>query len=142
MRCLAALTALAFSSCAPPVDTKDQNPASTAGAAVPFAKLGWSDSRFTWEGRPFTGITTDQYKSGQLKARYEIKDGVYHGLVEEWYENGNQKTRTRYQNGKHEGDNFYWNADGSLQVHKIWRNDELISEKHPDKANPPGKTSP
>ena len=104
---------------------------SDAGA-VPFSKLGWAESRFTWEGNPFTGVTIDHYKNGQLKARYHIKEGVYHGLIEEWYENGKQKTRTSYENGLHQGDNFYWNSDGSLQVHKVWKDDVLVSESHPE----------
>ena len=99
-----------------------------AAAAVPFRQLGWDNERFTWEGRPFTGTTEDHYKSGKLKARYGIREGRYHGLVEEWHDNGQQKTRTSYQDGRHEGDNFYWNADGSLQVHKVWKDDQLISE--------------
>lgn len=134
MRIPALAAALALASCTPPVETKDPTPASAAAPVVPYAKLGWSESRFTWEGKPFTGVTTDQYKSGQLKARYGIKEGLYHGLVEEWYENGHQKTRTSYENGRHQGDNFYWNADGSLQVHKVWKDDRLLSEKRPEKA--------
>ncbi len=115
------------------METKDQTPASAASPAVPYAKLGWADSLYTWEGKPFTGVTTDQYPSGQLKARYGIKNGRYHGLVEEWYENGNQKTKTTYDNGRHQGDNYYWNSDGSLQVHKVWKDDQLVSEKYPDR---------
>jgi hypothetical protein len=96
---------------------------------VAFAKLGWADSKYTWEGKPFTGTAEEHYKNTtQLKLRYGIKDGVYHGLVEEWHPNGNRKTQTHYENGRHEGDNFYWNPDGSLQVHKVWKNDVLISE--------------
>jgi hypothetical protein len=97
--------------------------------AVPYAKLGWAENRYTWQGAPFTGSAEDSYKkTGRLKMRYGIRDGVFHGLVEEWYENGNKKTQTRYNSGRHEGDNFYWNADGSLQVHKVWRGDQLVSE--------------
>ena len=105
-----------------PTETKAEAP------VVPFRQLGWDNERFTWEGKPFTGTTEDHYKSGKLKARYGIREGRYHGLVEEWYENGQQKTRTAYQDGRHEGDNFYWNADGSLQVHKVWKDDQLVSE--------------
>ena len=97
---------------------------------VPYAKVGWDSatSRFTLEGKPFTGITTASHRNGKLKLRYEIREGVYHGLVEEWHDNGQQMTKTRYENGKHQGDNFYWNRDGSLQVHKVWKDDKLISE--------------
>ena len=110
-------------------------------AAVPYKQLGWDSatSRFLLDGKPFTGVTTDFYKpSGnppvaKLKARYQITDGVYDGLVEEWYDNGQQKTKTSYVKGKHQGDNFYWNADGSLQVHKVWKDDVLVSET-PGKA--------
>jgi hypothetical protein len=112
---------------------EEPKPVPGEAAAVPFKQLGWDSatSRFTFNGQPFTGVTTDFYKpSGKLKARYHVKEGVYDGLVEEWYDNksGQQKTKTSYANSKHEGDNFYWNADGTLQVHKVWKNDVLVSE--------------
>jgi len=112
-------------------------PAAPETTAVPFKQLGWDGSRYTFkpqdasEAKPYTGITTDHYKSGQLKARYGLKDGVYHGLVEEWYENGRQKTKTSYENGQHQGDNFYWNSDGTLQVHKVWKDNDVVSETRP-----------
>ena len=133
MRLLLTL-ALLPAACSPAPDKTESKPAVSAEPpAAPFPKLGWAESRFTWEGKPFTGVTTDYHKNGQLKARYHIKDGVYHGLVEEWYENGQQKTKTSYENGLHQGDNFYWNADGSLQAHKVWRDDNLVSESRPEK---------
>ena len=123
------ILALLPTACCPPAEKTETNPATAAEpSTVPFSKLGWAKDRFTI---PFTGLTTDHYKNGQLKARYHIKDGVYHGLVEEWYENGQQKTKTSYENGLHQGDNFYWNADGSLQVHKVWKDDVLVSETPP-----------
>ena len=112
-----------------PVESGEGKPVGTE--AVPFKKLGWDSatSRFLLEDKPFTGLTTDFYKpSGQLKARYHVQEGVYHGLVEEWYENGQQKTKTSYEDGKHQGDNFYWNSDGTLQAHKVWKDDLLVSE--------------
>jgi hypothetical protein len=135
MRPLLLLLALLPAACSPPQEKEGSKPVAAEPAPVPFKKLGWDSAGnlYTWEGKPFTGVTTEDYKSGQLKQRYHIKEGVYHGLVEEWYENGKQKTKTTYENGKHQGDNFYWNPDGSLQVHKVWKNDELISETHPDK---------
>jgi len=100
-------------------------------AAVPYKSLGWDSEKalLLLDGKPFTGVTADRYKpTGKLKSRYHVKDGVYHGLVEEWYDNGNQKTKTSYVMKKHEGDNFYWNSDGTLQVHKVWKDDNLVSE--------------
>jgi hypothetical protein len=133
-RLLPALAAVALlASCSPPP------PAPTPAAAppVPFRSLGWENDRFTHLGKPFTGTTTDHYKSGTLKARYGIHEGRYHGLVEEWHENGQQKTKTSYDHGRHEGDNFYWNQDGSLQVHKVWKNDVLVSETPGPAPRPP-----
>jgi hypothetical protein len=144
--CFYALTFLA--ACSPEVEKRDDSVAtppakSSAGspvmaaayptdpAAVPYKQLGWDSetSRLLLDGKPFTGVTTDFYKTtGKLKARYEVKDGVYHGLVQEWYDNGQQTTKTSYVNGKHEGDNFYWNRDGTLQVHKVWKDNNLVSE--------------
>ncbi len=140
MNRLLVFTLIAFNACSPesppaPSAPAAQIPASVATAPAPsadailFPKLGWTDNKYAWEGKPFTGTTEEAWKkTGKLKLRYQIKDGVYHGLVEEWHENGNKKTHTSYEAGKHEGDNFYWNADGSLQAHKVWKNDTKISE--------------
>jgi hypothetical protein len=138
MRRLPVTLSFFLAACSPPIGKPETKPApaaeQTTAPAVPFPKLGWAENRFTWEGQPFTGVTTDHSKDGTLKLRYHLKDGVYHGLVEEWYPNGNRKTKTNYKNGRHEGDNFYWNPDGSLQAHKVWKDDQLVSEDHADKA--------
>ena len=109
--------------------------------AVPYKTLGWDSEKglLLLDGKPFTGITVDHYVptaveamvnrgARRLKARYHVAEGVYDGLVEEWYDNGNQKTKTTYAKGKHQGDNFYWNSDGTLQVHKVWKDNNLVSE--------------
>jgi hypothetical protein len=101
---------------------------------VPYQGLGWDGARLmlkdaaTGAEKPFTGVTTRFSKTGQLTARYEVKDGLYHGLVEEWYDNGHQLTRTSYLHGRHEGDNVYWNRDGTLQSLKVWKDDVKVSE--------------
>lgn len=107
----------------------------TPGAEdVPYKSLGWDGTRLTLKDaaagteKPFTGVTTKFSKTGQLTARYEVKDGLYHGLVEEWYDNGHQLTRTNYLQGKHEGENVYWNRDGTLQSLKVWKDDVKVSE--------------
>lgn len=134
-RSLPTLAAAALlASCSPPPPTVAPT---VAPPPVPFRSLGWENDRFTHLGQPFTGTTTDHYKPGTLKARYGIHEGRYHGLVEEWYENGQQKTKTSYEHGRHEGDNFYWNKDGSLQVHKVWKNDTLVSETPGPGTKPP-----
>jgi antitoxin component YwqK of YwqJK toxin-antitoxin module len=107
--------------------TQEKDTPKAEAGGVPYKNLGWDSARglFTY---PFTGVATEQYKNGQMKLRYHIKDGKYDGLVEEWYENGKQKTKTNYEGGKHQGDNFYWNADGTLQAHKVWKDDVLVTE--------------
>ena len=97
---LALLPALLLAACSPnPTPSPVAAPA-PASPPVPFRQLGWDSDHFTWEGKPFTGTTTDHYKSGALKCRYGIRNGRYHGLVEEWHENGNPKTRTAYDDGR------------------------------------------
>lgn len=129
------LILLSLTACTPEAEQRESKPAPAAAVPeVPFKDLGWDGSRYTLKDgpagaeKPFTGVTTKHNKAGRLLARYGVKEGVYHGLVEEWYENGKQKTKTSYAHGRHEGDNFYWNPDGTLQVHKVWRDDVLISE--------------
>lgn len=126
MKQVCLLPILFFTACSPP-----ESPAGKGDPApgpVPYSKIDWKDNVHYLNGKPFTGVTVQFHKNGNLLSRYAMKDGVYHGLVEEWYESGQQKTKTSFEGGKHEGDNFYWNADGTLQVHKVWKSDDLVSE--------------
>ena len=129
MKRLLFLFAMFLSACSPPAEKPAGDASSPAGAEpVPYSKITWKEDINYLDGKPFTGIAVQNYKNGQLMSRYPMKDGVYHGVVEEWYEDGKQKTKTSFENGKHQGDNFYWNPDGTLQVHKVWRDDVLVSE--------------
>ncbi len=115
--------------CSPPSEQSGgRSEAPTEPAPVPYSKIEWKEDVNYLDGKPFTGVTVQHDKNGQLMLRYHMKDGVYHGLVEEWFVDGRQKTKTSFVNGKHEGDNFYWNPDGTLQVHKVWKEDILVSE--------------
>ena len=127
MKRLLPLLALLPAACSPPAD-QPAGRNEPAAELVPYSKIQWKEDVNYLEGKPFTGVTVQHHKNGQLMSRYHMKDGVYHGLVEEWYEDGRQKTKTSFERGKHEGDNLYWNPDGTLQVHKVWKEDILVSE--------------
>lgn len=123
------LLAMLPAACSPPVEKPaGKSEAAAEQAPVPYSKIQWKEDVNYLNGRRFTGITVQYHKNGQLMSRYQMKDGVYHGLVEEWFEDGKQKTKTSFVSGKHDGDNFYWNPDGTLQVHKVWKEDILVSE--------------
>lgn len=136
MKRILVLMAVLPAACAPP----SEKPATAHETAaepvpVPYAKIQWKENVHYLDGKPFTGVTVQYHKNGQIMSRYHIKDGARHGLVEEWYEDGKQKTKTNFENDRHEGDNFYWNPDGSLQVHKVWKDDVLVLET-PGPAKP------
>ena len=123
------LLAMLPAACAPPSEQSGgRSDAATEPAPVPYSQIQWKEDVNYLDGKPFTGVTVQYHKNGQLMSRYHMKDGIYHGLVEEWFADGKQKTKTSFVNGKHEGDNFYWNPDGTLQVHKVWKEDNLVSE--------------
>ena len=129
MKRLLFLIAVLPAACSPPAEkTSEMNGAAGDTAPVPYAMIDWKEDVHYLNGKPFTGVTVQYHKNGKLSSRYTMKDGVYHGLVEEWHGNGQQKTKTNFANGKHEGDNFYWNPDGTLQVHKVWKDNHLVSE--------------
>lgn len=136
MKRLLLLLAILPAACTPPAE-KPAKVKETAAeqVPVPYDKIEWKENVNYLDGKPFTGVTVQHHKNGQIMTRYHIRDGALHGLVEEWYVDGRQKTKTSFENGKHEGDNFYWNPDGSLQVHKVWKDNELVSET-PGPAKP------
>ena len=129
MKRLLFLFAMLPPGCSPPAEKLAANAAPAASTEpVPYSKIKWIEGINYLDGKLFTGIAVQKHKDGQLMSRYPMKAGVYHGLVEEWYEDGKKKTATSFENGKHQGDNFYWNPDGTLQVHKVWKDDNLVSQ--------------
>ncbi len=99
-----------------------------------YQSLGYDQGLFTLKASPYSGVSVEHDKSGALKSRYSFKEGRYDGWVEEWQANGKKKTETQYVAGQHEGENRYWHPDGSLQVLKVWKADQLISETAGDKV--------
>ena len=105
------------------------------------------------------GIMKDFYKNGQLKVESNYKNGKLDGKWKRFYENGHIHVETEWINGFQEGAaySFYKNGDkmresmisegryngsqiewwpnGSLKAERIFKNDELISEKNYKKKN-------
>ncbi|MCX7820037.1 MAG: hypothetical protein N2652_12655 [Kiritimatiellae bacterium] len=114
-----------------PTNAPPASGSTTAGAAVDYRKLAWSDGRFLLDGRPFTGVAELRDRDGRLKARYPMRDGQLHGLVEEWYPNGRRSAATWFEHNRRHGTNEYWDADGRLLKRQVWQNDELVDSSDP-----------
>ena len=57
------------------------------------------------------------YQTGELKERFEIKDGVREGLYQKWYLNGQIGKQSFYKNGVLDGELTIWYRTVLLRQH-------------------------
>ncbi|MAK17002.1 MAG: hypothetical protein CMQ70_03440 [Gammaproteobacteria bacterium] len=55
------------------------------------------------------------YQTGELKERFEIKDGVREGLYQKWYLNGQIGKQSFYKNGVLDGKLTTWYPNGVVK---------------------------
>jgi antitoxin component YwqK of YwqJK toxin-antitoxin module len=82
-----------------------------------------SETRHYFAGQPFTGVTTDTHKNGQLRLRWEMQEGKLHGKVEEYTEKGVLVTYKEYKNGLRHGQTRYYYPEGQLMRVVMYAND-------------------
>lgn len=56
------------------------------------------------------------YQTGELKERFEIKDGVREGLYQKWYLNGQIGKQSFYKNGVLDGKLTIWYPNGVVKA--------------------------
>ena len=56
------------------------------------------------------------YQTGELKERFEIKDGVREGLYQKWYLNGQIGKQSFYKNGVLDGELTVWYPNGVVKA--------------------------
>ena len=56
------------------------------------------------------------YQNGELKERFEIKDGVREGLYQKWYLNGQIGKQSFYKNGVLDGELTIWYPNGIVKA--------------------------
>ena len=102
----------------------------SSGPEVQIASLKENGGRWTFDGKPFSGVAIKHSDDGKvLLRRWEIKEGKLHGLVEEWWDNGKKMTETNFVNGKRHGENRYWYMSGDPQKLQIYEHGVSISEE-------------
>ena len=56
------------------------------------------------------------YQTGELKERFETKDGVREGLYQKWYLNGQIGKQSFYKNGVLDGELTVWHPNGVVKA--------------------------
>ena len=56
------------------------------------------------------------YQTGELKERFEIKDGVREGMYQKWYLNGQIGKQSFYKNGVLDGELTVWYPNGVVKA--------------------------
>ena len=62
---------------------------------------------------PFTGLMIDDYKTGAIKSKTFISDGLLHGLSQAWHTNGQLQVTEYFDKGISDGLRTKWREDGS-----------------------------
>ena len=73
------------------------------GCSVPYKELTRKDNTFYYKEKLFNGKSFSKYKNGQLKHKYNWKNGKSDGLFKEWYQNGQLSYKYNWKNGKLDG---------------------------------------
>lgn len=99
---------------------------------LPYKDLKYVNNSFAdpQTKKPFSGISKDYYKDGQLKAEYPIKNGFYEGTVKEWHPNGKPLAETEFVKGERVGKNREWTEAGLLYRERVYDHDRIVSEKN------------
>ncbi len=74
----------------------------------------------TFEGKPFTGFITENYKNGKPKSWKTIKDGITNGQWQEWLENGKLRYNAYWKEGKGHGLWQYFHDNGTLKYEESY----------------------
>lgn len=76
-------------------------PSITVADGSPHLRL--TNGVLLYANQPFSGVVTETYPNGQVKAKTEYYQGREHGTSWMWYEDGRPLWGRRYQNGKKHG---------------------------------------
>ncbi|MDC6460803.1 toxin-antitoxin system YwqK family antitoxin [Gammaproteobacteria bacterium] len=77
-----------------------------------------SSNRLTYEinsQTPFSGMSIQYYKNGQLKDKANYKEGKKEGLSQTFYSNGQVEYETTYKGGERVHEKWYYEIGGRLK---------------------------
>ena len=74
--------------------------------------LCWTNGELWYADQPFSGVLTETYPNGQVKAKTEYYQGRQHGTSWMWYEDGQPLWERHYRNGKKHGAHKGWWPNG------------------------------
>mgnify|MGYP006218386183 FL=1 len=121
-------------------ETPPDKTAEAPKVVVDFDQLELRDGLWHCEGKPFTGIAVEKYKSGQKKVEGTYKDGKQHGLWTNWHENGQKYMEGTHKDGKANGMVTWWYENGQKSLEATYKDDEQISLKEWDRDGNPEST--
>ncbi len=81
-----------------------------------------------YDEQPFSGVLTEAYARGQLKAKTEYARGLQHGTSRMWYEEDQPLWQRQYQNGKKHGEHKGWWPNGQQKFLYHFANGEHKGE--------------
>ena len=74
----------------------------------------------TYQGKPFSGIVTENYLNGKPKTWITMKDGLASGQWQEWLENGKLRYNAYWKDGKGHGLWQYFHDNGILKYEESY----------------------
>ena len=74
---------------------------------------------------PFTGTVVDYHDNGQLKWKWNYRDGKQDGLEESYYDNGQVRSKGTYKDGKKDGFRESYYDSGQLRSKGTYKDGKL-----------------
>lgn len=81
---------------------------------------------YCYQGRPFTGVSTQRSPDGQLESIVSYVNGLAHGIAVGWYPNGQIELYNEVACGVRNGLYIEWAEDGTKLVEERYKNGRLI----------------
>ncbi len=93
--------------------------------AVPFDRLIPKNDVYYFLGKPYSGMSLEQYDSRKRKQILNWKNGILHGKRISYYQNGNTKDILYFNEGKRTDSFMFYDSKGTLREKGFYKNDLL-----------------
>ena len=93
--------------------------------AVPFERLVPKNEVYYYLGKPYTGMSLEQYASRKRKQMLNWKNGILHGKRISYYQNGRTKDILYFDEGKRTDSFMFYDSKGTLREKGYYKNDVL-----------------
>ena len=78
------------------------------------------------------GEEINYHENGQIKYKADWENGIQNGIVISYNQNGVKIKKSNIINGHYEGTQIEWYPNGMIKAERVYKKDEIVSEKNYD----------